>query len=183
MFETTKIQYSRLMESYDILHVRVNVRGEKSMVLLKIQSYAVINWYKNDAGSGSKINDTTSEEERQWNGHWQRFNGFQPPLTFFFSFPPPFFFLGLLSRERFLRVLEREKEKRKSFCRCFRLKPIHSRWNRVHSSRNLKISSGKLWKYKLKITSFEFYLLAKDRKQVEKNRSVGKLKINFNAET
>lgn len=65
MFETTKIQYSRLMESYDILHVRVNVREEKSMVLLKIQSYAVINWYKNDAGSGSKINDTTSEEERQ----------------------------------------------------------------------------------------------------------------------
>lgn len=82
---------SRLMESYDILRVRVNVRGEKSMVLLKIQSYAVINWYKNDAGSSSKINDTASEEERQWNGHWQRFNGFQPPLTFFFSFPPLFF--------------------------------------------------------------------------------------------
>lgn len=46
------------MESYDILRVRVNVRGEKSMVLLKIQSYAVINCYKNDAESALKINDT-----------------------------------------------------------------------------------------------------------------------------
>lgn len=141
------------------------------MVLLKIQSYVVINCYKNDAGSVWKINDTGARRKDNEtvigsdlmvsNPRWY-FSFLFPALLslfFFFFFPSP----GILSRERFPRVLEGEKKKRRKECLSLLAEPIGT----IHSClrftvksnsplRSLKTLSRKLWKYKSRITLWSF---------------------------
>lgn len=113
---------SRLMESYDILRVRVNVRGEKSMVLLKIQSYAVINCYKNDAESASKINDTGPRRKDNETVIGSDLMVSNPRWHFsFLSLPflsaSPFFPWDIVART-ISTCIRKKKEKKKGFCHC-----------------------------------------------------------------